>query len=153
VSARRRKLKSCPGQACIDWMDSGAWSAYWKKYANRLTPDERKRIVGEGAGKGDYHAIRRTYRPQFGVGQWLAVGPKLEVQVAEIQIRRGGYKIIIGRVRDTRREGTPIKAWVRTEDGLEGEKEGVDVHWLKRFASEAELKRDYRLSEAIKGED
>ena len=122
---------------------------YWGKYAECFTPEECQRIAGPGAGKGDYHAIRRTRRPSFIPGQWVDVKPKLRVQVAEVQPKRGGYRIVIGRVRDDRREGTPIKAWVRTEDGLEGEKEGVDLHWLNRFAAEAREKRGELIREAI----
>lgn len=126
--------------------------AWWKRYANRLTPDERERISGEGAGKGEYRSFFRKYRPTFKAGDWLEVSPSHRVQIAEVQARRGRYRCIIGKVRDERSPGPRLKTRQRREDGVtETEPEGVDVRWLNRFRDEAAVKRAQGLREAIEG--
>lgn len=124
-----------------------------KRYAGRLMPEERRKISGEGPGKGDYRSFHRKSRPSFKVGHWLQVSPSHKIQIAEVQLRKGGgYRCIIGRVVDDRQPGPRIKAKQRNEEGMtETEPEGVDVRWLNRFRDEAEITyRDY-VREAIEG--
>lgn len=122
------------------------------RYLDRLMPDERKRISGEGAGKGDYKSLKRYRRPTFKEGDWLKVSPSHWVQVAGVPMRKGHFRVIFGSVRDDRMPGPRLKTKQRREDGVtETEPEGVDVRWLDRFAKDAQLGRRHLIREAIEG--
>lgn len=138
------------GRLVIEWIDHGARAAFWKRHSAKLTPDEKKRIAGSGPGKGDFHSFRRPYKPDFGNGSWLEVTRNLHIQIADVQPKRGGYRCVIGAVREMRTNGPFRLPGSRNEEGdYEPEKEGVDKAWLDRFAEEAARKREALIRDVI----
>ena len=142
--------------AHIDQGELRAEVVYWNRYADRLTAQERKRIRA-----GNYHAIRRPFRPDFTEGSWLTVGPKLEIRIADVQPKRGGYRIRIDKVRDLRTHHVHMPHYredldlITTLDVRHNanppEPEGVDDEWLKRYADDAEVRTVHLIRETIEG--
>jgi hypothetical protein len=70
-------------------------------FADRLTPDERKRIR-----EGDLSAIVRELPPGWSEGDVLRVSPALEIRVGETRFnRRGRYRTVIVKTIDNRGGG------------------------------------------------
>lgn len=93
---------SYPGREWLRvYAEREAQIAFWRKYEDRLTPDETRRIT-----RGDYAPIRRPWRPEgFHVGRWITVRPKLEIHVAGFSIRGQDDLILFDKVRDHRGGG------------------------------------------------
>ena len=142
--------------AHIDQGELHAEVAHWNRYAHCLTPQERQRL-----GSGNYHALRRPHRPSFGTGDWLPVGPKFDIRIADVQPKRGGYRIRIDKVRDLRTHHVHMPHYredldlITTLDVRHNanppEPEGVDDEWLKRYADDAELRTAHLIRETIEG--
>ena len=82
----------------IRWIDRAESEvAWWCRYHDRLTPQERRAISG-----GDYRSFRRPLPPAFGRGSWLRVSATLRVRLATVEPRKGEYRCIIDRVEDFR---------------------------------------------------
>lgn len=146
-----------PGPACIVWMDSGAWLAWWENYHDRLAPQERRQIR-----QGDYRALQRPIRPkEIGKGQWLKVARNLEVRVVTVELRRGTWRIIIDKVQDFRAPHSESvrgrKTYEQLEDattlagadGRMGEPEPMETEVLERYAERARQSRRQLIRDLV----
>lgn len=98
---------SYPGRqviAHIDAAEAKIEAGWWRGYADRLTPVEKRRLRD-----GGYSSFRRPHRPAFGPGDWLRVSPHLRVRVLDVQPHNGRYRIRLDRVEDFRVRGPRIK--------------------------------------------
>lgn len=93
--------------------DRGAW---WQRFSDRLTPDERKRLAGTDDVAEDYSDLIRPLRPRWQPGQPLRVTPSLEIRVGETRVtRRGLYRTAIVQVMDNRGGGRVTSQRIREE--------------------------------------
>ena len=138
----------------LERREAEASASWWARYADRLTPEERKRIRG-----GVYNAFWRSFRPAFAEGAWLDAAPGLCVRVASVELRRGRWRCCIDRVQDFRpppSESVRGAATYASLDNVEtlvpfAHRESDPERVLPADSAKARLKAAQRIKEAIRG--
>lgn len=88
---------------------------WWGQYMERLTPKERKQLR-----RSDYHALWRPAEPDFAEGDVLEVTPRLHIRIADIEPRRGKWRITIDHVWDFRAPASQSVRGKKTFESVEG---------------------------------
>lgn len=134
-------------------------AAFWTRFENELTPEEKARIL-----RGSFHSFRRPVQPYFTRGDWLHVRPNLRVRIADVEWTEkwgGAWRIRLDRVEDYRSTGSPIRTYGEDPDSMANtmrvirsnppEPHGPPEDVLRRYAEQAEIKRAGVIREAIEG--
>lgn len=99
---------------------------YWERHAECLTAEERQRIAS-----GNHSALRRPVKPDMRPGQWLRVGPKVEIRVAGLSFRGNAHIVQFDGVRDLRGGGRATNKRIREDLSIVTTLDvGPDVHHM-----------------------